>query len=337
MAKTKENSNLRKSLSIEQIVDLKLNQKKSINEISLIVGASAATLNRFCREHNIKLPRRDLSKESTLLEVKKEILAHLKQGLSVTNICKKCRINHNTYAKILHLPNKKKASNSINEDVVTLSNPQICYTIGFFIADGHMDKKTLYLSQCDANILHKIQKVLGHKGLLKKVSGNAIKNVCYALHINSPRLRSILEEHNVASNKKLSAPYIECNNYDTHFMRGLFDGDGNLYYNYTSGKLKERRVSISTGSPYVMEGVVKFMQKYKFEPTVVKTKVVNVNYEIFIDKIDEIIRFLELLYKDSNNLFLSRKYISFIKFKKLVEMNNQVNDIVDDSKKLDVL
>lgn len=146
--------------------------------------------------------------------------------------------------------------------------------------------------------------------------------------MTSSKLRQFLEMYKIPSNKKLNAPYINCCKNEKHFVRGLLDGDGCLYYNYVSGKLKHKRLELSTASPYIKIGYCNFLKSMNIPYTIYEDSNLHICYKIFIDKIDDIIKLLDYLYEDKGQAFLDRKYITFIKFKKLVDMNRQVNDIV---------
>lgn len=324
--KTKENSNLRKTLNKETVIDLYINQNKPLKEVADILNVSVSTLNRFKNDNNIKKPFRYFSNDEDIQIVKQQIINLQNQGIAKTNICKTLHINSDTYNKIMGLE-KKEVKNIIDDAFIDISNPDFCYFLGVFIADGHIDDIRVYISQCDITYLNKLKTIMRHKGVAHKATNTP--NPCYRLDIYNKKLKQFLQQYNISSNKKLNAPYIDCGDNDSHFMRGLFDGDGCLYYSYISGKLKQRRVSITTGSEYVKNGIIQFLNKHNIPYTITTTTKLNICYNIFIDAIEDIIRFLDLLYKEKNNSFLDRKYISFLKFKNLINMNKQVNDIVD--------
>lgn len=325
--KTKLNSNLRKTLNIDAVTKLRITEGKSLVETAKLLNVSTSTLSRFNKENNIYLNRRCLEDPPTKDLLKSNIEKMLKEEhLTITNICKKLHINYNTYAKI-YGKGVKSIKNSIDSNIVNLKNKDFCYMLGLLIADGHIDDNIIYISQCNASYLKKLQHILKHTGNIVKATNT--QNPCYRITLTDAKLREFLNLYKIEPDKRYTAPYIECGNLDTHFIRGLFDGDGCLYYSYVSGKLKQRRVEISTGSPFVKDGVCAFLTKYNIPYTVYKDKNKNICYKIFIDVIADIIRFLNLIYKDKGDCFLDKKYYSFIKFEKLVKMNKQVNDIVD--------
>ena len=59
-------------------------------------------------------------------------------------------------------------------------------------------------------------------------------------------------------------------------------------------------------------------------------------FTINIEKFEDIIKFGDIIYS-SEDFCLRRKYMQFLKFKKLVELDKKVNEIVDGSRRLDDL
>ena len=325
--KTKQNSNLRKKIDCSQVIDLYINQGRSQLETAQIIGCSTATLARFLRENNIVKHIRDLSDPVLQKKILSQIDSMRKQGYTLIESLNSAHINHNMY-KIM-LGKGLKPSTKINENLVSLTRPEICYILGLIVADGHIDRNTIIITQCNHFFLSKIQQILQHQGVIyKNGSSTEIHTQCYSLKISSPKLANILHLYKVQSDKRHTAPFIDCKEHESHFIRGLFDGDGCLYYSYVSGKLRQRRVSITSGSQLIINGIANFLKRNNIEYTIVFEKQSQNTQSIFIDRITDIIKFLDIIYTDKNQAFLDRKYIEFLKFKKLIEINNKVNDIV---------
>lgn len=325
--KTKENSNLRKNLA-EKVENVKTYylSGNTIENTALEFGVSSATMTRFLREHGISKGKRNFSDPDTIKEIRKKIEELLPDN-TITNVCKELGINHSQYSKIMGLDiNKKVISNSIDSSIVNLENPVFCYLLGLFISDGHIDSDKIYICQSNTDFLKKIQSLIGHTGNLNKAT-NA-ENPCYKLTLTDATLRNFLESYNIDSNKKLTAPYIDCGNNTKHFIRGLFDGDGCLSYTYISGSLRSKNFNITSGSKAVIEGVAKFLDSCSISYTIVETKSKNICYGINVGTFDDIIKLMHILYDDSGEAKLDKKYINFVKFEKLIRMNREVNDMV---------
>lgn len=329
--KTKENSKLRKQLQerVEEVQEFYLSGK-TIKETADKFGLSTSTMTRFLKDNNINKGRRDLKDPETLDNLRNQLEELLKTN-SVTKSCKILGINHELYCKIMKLISQstvnRELKNEFNNELISLDNPIFCYLLGLFISDGHIDDDRICIYQADAKFLKKLQKFIGHKGVLNKCTNAS--NPCYRLTLTSDKLRNFLSSYSIQSNKKLNAPYIDCGINSKHFIRGLFDGDGCLYYLYVSGYLKERRWSISTGSPYVKDGVVSFLHDHNINCTITTSNNKNICYNIFIDSIKDIITLSHILYDKANDMFLDRKYYSFVKFEELVKINQKVNEIVE--------
>ena len=62
--------------------------------------------------------------------------------------------------------------------------------------------------------------------------------------------------------------------------------------------------------------------------SITEAKSKNVYYGINVGTFEDIIKLMNILYTDCGEAKLDKKYINFVKFEKLVRMNQEVNDIV---------
>lgn len=195
----------------------------------------------------------------------------------------------------------------------------------------------MFISQSNIEYLKDLQARIGHIGTIHKVNSNNDQGG-YKLYILSTKLREYLCKYEITSDKRHNIVYAKAPNLDLErsFIRGLFDGDGCIYYAYTSGVFTNKNVSITSGSIDLILGVENFCKKYSIECVVRKRVAVNEYYILNIEKFEDIIKFGRTIYNEAD-FYLKRKYIKFLKFKKLVELDKEVNEIVDGSKKLDVL
>lgn len=326
--RTKENTNLRKNLQnyLEEIRQDYLSGMKAV-KVAEKWGVSEATMRRFLSENSISMKRRNL-KDPTLLQEMKGKIEQMKNTHTVTEICKSLGINHSKYAEIMNIPsNNKENRNDINESFVNIQSKEFCYFLGFFMADGSFEQSRIRIYQSDSNFLHKLQNIMSHKGVIRKDCRSINTNYC--LDINSPKLKELLLSLKVDSNKKFTAPFVNCGLYTKDFIRGVFDGDGCLSYTYTSGSFKNVLFDITSGSINMIKGISEFLKSVNIEHSINEFTNVNTYYNIRISSIDMIITLLNILYDDSDIVKLDRKYINFVKFKKLVELNRKINDIVD--------
>lgn len=107
-------------------------------------------------------------------------------------------------------------------------------------------------------------------------------------------------------------------------------------YAYTSGVFTNKNISITSGSIDLITGISEFCNKFSIENVIREREAVNKYYTINIEKFEDIIKFGDIIYS-SEDFCLRRKYMQFLKFKKLVELDKKVNEIVDGSRRLDDL
>jgi intein/homing endonuclease len=158
------------------------------------------------------------------------------------------------------------------------------------------------------------------------------------MHISSRLLHITLESYGFAEDKRYNAPYLNCESLEAQllYLRGLFDGDGSLYYEYVSGRFEGINFQITTGSEEVQKGLYNFLTSLGIGAY--KDKAVsaagNTYYHVGIRNKKGIVKLFPLLYKDSKSICLYRKYKNYLKLLELIEMNNRVDDIVEPPMKI---
>ena len=86
--------------------------------------------------------------------------------------------------------------------------------------------------------------------------------------------------------------------------------------------------NITSGSLDVIKGVSKFLESINISYSITETKSKNICYGINVGTFEDIIKLMNILYTNCGEAKLDKKYINFVKFEKLVRMNQEVNDIV---------
>lgn len=104
----------------------------------------------------------------------------------------------------------------------------MAYVLGFFTADGHLEKSSVCfeVSDKDIEVLRFIKKVMGSDHSIE-VSKNGIR-----LRIHSAKMACVLRnKYQFASNKTFDycPKYNIPNEFKRDFVRGFFDGDGWVY------------------------------------------------------------------------------------------------------------
>lgn len=305
-----------------------LEEAKSIKELATIYNCSTAVIQRFLSKHCI---RRNEFFNPTLHE-RQFITEQLALGRQHKDIASDLEIkpyllNRYINREILH---KGKYSNKLFDDNWILERtPLFWYFLGLFSADGHLGTNNIVsIFQKDGNYLKKIQKLIGHKGMLY-----GKEKTCYTLNINSPILHNILEEFGFTSNKRHNAPFIIAPSIREQFLfiRGLFDGDGSIYYNYVSGRFEGLDWQVCSGSEIMAKSLYDFLIEQGLSPTIENctSSVGNPYYHVCIRRQSDIEILFNILYIDCPILCLHSKYKRFLKLIKLIDIHKQVDDIVD--------
>lgn len=305
-----------------------LEEVKSVKELATIYNCSTAVIQRFLNKHCIK---RNGSFNPTLHE-RQFITAQLALGRQHKDIAadlgiKPYLLNRYINRDILH---RGKYSNKLFDDNWILERtPLFWYFLGLFSADGHLGTNNIVsIFQKDGNYLKKIQKLIGHKGMLYGKD-----KTCYTLNINSPILHNILEELGFTSDKRYNAPFVTAPSIREQFLfiRGLFDGDGSIYYNYVSGRFEGLDWQVCSGSEIMAKSLYNFLIKQGLSPTIENciSSVGNPYYHVCVRRQSDVKILFNILYTDYPILCLHSKYKRFLKLIKLMDIHKQVDDIVD--------
>lgn len=305
-----------------EVQKMYIDENKTVEQVAEAFNCSTSVLQRFLREQGIS-KRKQTKLED--LPSKELVQSLLSDGLEYSEICEKLNININSLSKILEIG---RFSNKINEEVISEESPLLWYLLGLISSDGHNGKgDSIDIFQKDGTFLNELKSLLGHEGTLYK------SNDGYTLRISSPKLTDILNKYEVTSDKRYSVPYIKAptKELESCFIRGLFDGDGCIYYNYVSGSFKNIRMEITTGSKNMVENLKNLYDELSLKYTVDErvSSVGNTYYVIYVRTFDDISKFGHWIYSNPFEFKLHTKYIKFVKFIKLVKLNQEVDDIVD--------
>lgn len=216
---------------------------------------------------------------------------------------------------------KSNAKYTVNYDFFNkIDTEEKAYILGFICADGHIDKKrnciVIALQDGDYEILEKIRSCLNSdhpivRNIQKKnpyTGSNHLVTPQCTISINGKDLVKPLFEMGLDSRKTYTLDntimkYVP-ENLVKHFLRGYFDGDGNIVW----GK------HYSSGNKYLIQvaGNEKFLlgsfQKYFPTPNVLYKY--KTSKQCFAWKVSDklkVLEFLNYLYSDAK-IYLDRKY-----------------------------
>ena len=206
------------------------------------------------------------------------------------------------------------------------------YWLGFIQADGHLKKGGYKLTFCmnDEDILFKFQKAIGAGSPVRKrinFDKRTNKNyTSYSLQICSKEFCNYIKSHGVDEDKskKFSFPKIK-EKYYSHFVRGIFDGDGCLFLaERRVKKHKQWRVSL-----ILTNDCANFIKDYLFKIGIKRTYIHRTDrYSFplfFLNIYKDSIKFLDWIYKGSTKeTRLDRKHSKFLLEKPLLKIAREI-------------
>ena len=274
------------SLTKEKLIDLYVNNKKSLGDISKLYSVSRAALYKRLKKYGIQ----QRSKSEARIEAQK-------QG---------------------KLPQQFF---DINEHFFSNWSPEMAYVLGLIITDGCISKTgTVSLCMNDKDLLEKVKKVM--KSEHKVESSKHQKNL-YIFHFARENMVNDLKNFGIAPKKSLTVTFPNVpQEHLPDFIRGVFDGDGSIYFDKRS-KNCPIRTSFHTGSKDFIEKLedilVRLGMPKRRQISQQKTKN-GIYYGIRYGHQDSL-KLFNILYKNTQNgLFLDRKYRRFLDgFKGLYE------------------
>lgn len=112
----------------------------------------------------------------------------------------------------------------------------MAYVLGFFTADGNMVRNKrgahfIAFEITDKELLEIIRRVLGSNHKITQRRRKDVHKICYRLQIGSKVWFNDLSRLGLVPNKskKVQLPKIPTQHF-SHFVRGYFDGDGNVVF-----------------------------------------------------------------------------------------------------------
>ncbi|MDO8686925.1 MAG: LAGLIDADG family homing endonuclease [Candidatus Berkelbacteria bacterium] len=214
-----------------------------------------------------------------------------------------------------------------NDNFFKRWTPEMAYVLGFFTADGSMIRNKrgahfLEFEITDKDLLEKIRELLGSNHKITARKRNNRWKTQYRLQIGSKIIYNDLLNLGLTPNKSktIKLPVVH-EKYFPHFLRGYFDGDGNV--TVCTYRRKERNNKFTT---ILQSGFTSGSKDFlaSLQAKLSKAKVVkggtfyysNNGWRLYFS-INDSKNLYEYMYKGlsrDNNLFLKRKKIIFEKY-----------------------
>lgn len=271
-------------------------------------------------------------------DIMNKIIKEYKDGLSMNKISKKYPYSYDKIRDSIKEKNIKIRNNAsyarkyyCNSDYFSeIDSEEKAYWLGFIFADGYFviargnkeikQKLGIALSEVDKGHLEKFKKNIESTNPIhtyEVTSGYNTDSKYCRIIIDDDKLVSDLmnlgiETHKSGSSNIPNIDKIKNKNYIKAFIRGIFDGDGNI-----------RKNSVKNGGYFKIgfNGTKEILDFIKFHLPIEYNKKYyqrhpdrdNNNYDIDLGDMKSIYEVLNYLYKDSN-IHLDRKYDRYKEF-----------------------
>lgn len=199
----------------------------------------------------------------------------------------------------------------------------MAYVLGFFTADGNLTINPrgghyIEFTSCDRVILERIKKLLDseHK-ISKRVRHNPKWKDAYRFQIGSKKVFNDLVNLGLSPRKSNSIKFLKVpNEFLGDFIRGYFDGDGNVSFGRYWRKDRQKWYYIlstrfTSGSIGFLKGLKESLKSYIFGGGIYEKN--RGGYDLEFSLRDSIALY-NLMYNNiSSDLYLNRKYKIFKK------------------------
>ena len=229
-------------------------------------------------------------------------------GINGSTVCRKLK----KYGIKIRPSSQNKIKHNKNDAwLKVLDDENKAYFLGLMITDGTVhykrDEVTIGLSEADADVLKQISNIIYGKEIINTydVKGSSVR--CSKLSFYGSEFKNNLMFHGCHPKKTFSTVYPINISYNlhSHFIRGLYDGDGCIYIG------KNRVVVDFVGTEMLADGIahiindvfnlnIKF-SKYKGKKH--KKTICSMR----INRKQDVLKFLDFIYKNAS-IFIKRKH-----------------------------
>lgn len=246
-----------------------------------------------------------------------EILQKRDDGIYEKDIIKDYNISQRQYYNILRdngiVRRYKVRKYNFNEDYFeVIDSEDKAYFLGFIVADGSVNSITnvIQITQKDPDILYEFKKYIEYDGDLIKSKSRDV----FDIKISSSKTKSDLLKLGIVSNKTMIVKYpIISESLQSHFIRGVFDGDGCISIHHDKRDNSDRgQVNICSGSFDFINEYVNRLVKYCGVKRNNIRQPKGTYYVIDWGGLSDVEKIYEFLYKDAS-IFLKKKKETFDK------------------------
>lgn len=200
----------------------------------------------------------------------------------------------------------------INEDFFHNWSKEMAYILGFILTDGNIsdDNNQVGITIKDVELLEKIRAKLKSNHPIKYLKAYGTYQFGFAREKMVERLREL----GITSNKSLKVKFPDVpDQFLSHFIRGVFDGDGSVFFEPRSKK-SPLRVNFTSGSKEfitTLEGILRSLAGLS-KRTIYELHRINTSYYIRYPHKD-CLKFFDYIYAGADeSMWLERKRQKFL-------------------------
>lgn len=265
------------NLTKDALIKLYINDRKSLGDVAALYGVSRTAIYKKLKEYGIK----QRSKSEARIEAQKQ--AKLPQQFY-----------------------------EINENFFRHWSPDMAYVLGLLITDGCVSKAgTVSLCINDRELLEKVKKAMKSEHNIK---ASRHQDGLFCFHFAREKLTRDLEGLGVVPKKSLIVRFPKVpREYLPDFIRGVFDGDGSVFFDKRRPNFPLRSKLVSSSIDFI-DGLHKSLVSLGMpKRTIYKQKTKNGWNYMFIFEHKDSVKLFDILYKKGQNrLYLERKYQRFL-------------------------
>lgn len=237
-------------------IALKYKEGSSLNTLANEYNLTPMTISSYVRRQGGKI--RDPGRALTPMKVKALAEAYEKEGSS-TPVAQQFGVTTSTvlrsakkHGKEIICDTGRSRKYHYNQHFFTEWSPDMAYYLGFFFADGSLDKYNVRFYQKEPEILHKLAKITNYGGHLRMCGTH--QNIHTLIFSSKIMVNSLKQYGLFPGPKSLTMTVPNSIRYPIDFVRGYFDGDGYGGW-YKKRKTYALRIGFTSASKDFLIGV----------------------------------------------------------------------------------
>lgn len=232
---------IRKTTTIEDYKDeitRMHSEGKSAYFISKQLGLSNSTVSRYCKTLGLDLSDKDKNRADKIKDRTSEIIADYENGMGCTRLAAKYDCAETSITRLLRDNNIDvkylKTYDVPHHFFDDIDNEDKAYILGFFVGDG-CNRDGFQIGICDKELLEDIRIRIGYCGPIsesqpKNKDWQKIYKLSFKSHVISHRLSLLGCPPKKTFVTKLPSRQDLPEHLFHHYVRGLFDSDGSIYF-----------------------------------------------------------------------------------------------------------